>query len=171
MTVWLALDIGERRIGMATGSDQARLARPVAIITRRSKREDFAAISRTIAAVEATHLLVGLPFNMDGSEGLQATRVRNFVRHLQREIPLPVEYWDERLSSFAADEILNAVDHRRRRSRGHLGAHNDDVAAAIILQSYFDERRLQAQTAPADCDPIRDDTALAAGTLGPPGAC
>ncbi len=153
MTVWLALDIGERRIGMATGNDQALLARPVAIIPRRSKREDFAAISRTVAAVEATHLLVGLPFNMDGSEGFQATRVRNFVRHLQRQIPLPVEFWDERLSSFAADEILHEIvpkrtwDHRRRRSQVHLGAHNDDVAAAIILQSYFDDRRLRLQTA------------------------
>ena len=135
MTVYLALDIGERRIGVATGNDQARLARPVAIIARRSKREDFAAISRTIAAVEATHVLVGLPFNMDGSEGFQATRVRNFVRHLQRQLPLPVEFWDERLSSFAADEILHEIDQRRRRP------HNDDVAAATILQSYFDDLR------------------------------
>ena len=133
MTVWLALDIGERRIGMATGSDQARLARPVAIMTRRSKREDFAAIARAAAAVEATHLLIGLPFNMDGSEGLQVARVRNFVRHLQRQVPLPVAFWDERLSSFAADEILLEIDRRRRRP------HNDDVAAATILQSYFDE--------------------------------
>ena len=154
MTVWLALDIGERRIGMATGNDQARLARPVAIITRRSKREDFAAISRTVAAVEATHVLVGLPFNMDGSEGFQATRVRNFVRHLQRQLPLPVEFWDERLSSFAADEILHEIEQRRRRP------HNDDVAAATILQSYFDDRR--------SGDLMRDGGALPPSTLGPP---
>ena len=155
MTVWLALDIGERRIGMATGNDQARLARPVAIITRRSKREDFAAISRTVAAVEATHVLVGLPFNMDGSEGLQATRVRNFVRHLQRQVPLPVEFWDERLSSFAADEILHEIDQRRRRP------HNDDVAAATILQSYFDDRR---------SGDLMPDGAAPPSTLGPPTA-
>jgi len=156
VTVYLALDIGERRIGVATGNDQARLARPVAIIARRSKREDFAAISRTVAAVEATHVLVGLPFNMDGSEGLQATRVRNFVRHLQRQIPLPVEFWDERLSSFAADEILHEIDQRRRRP------HNDDVAAATILQSYFDDRR--------SGDLMRDGAAPPPSTLGPPSA-
>jgi len=126
----------------------------VAIITRRSKREDFAAISRTVAAVEATHVLVGLPFNMDGSEGLQATRVRNFVRHLQRQIPLPVEFWDERLSSFAADEILHEIDQRRRRP------HNDDVAAATILQSYFDDRR--------SGDLMRDGAAPPPSKLGPP---
>ena len=160
MTVWLALDIGERRIGMATGNDQARLARPVAIITRRSKREDFAAISRTVAAVEATHVLVGLPFNMDGSEGFQATRVRNFVRHLQRQLPLPAEFWDERLSSFAADEILHEIDQRRRRSQVRLGAHNDDVAAATILQSYFDDLR--------SGDLMRDGAAPPPSKLGPP---
>lgn len=142
MSVWLALDIGDRRIGMATGNDQARLVRPLAIITRRSKREDFEAISRTAAAVEATRLLVGLPLNMDGSEGAQAVRVRNYVRHLQRQISLPVEFCDERLSSFAADEILREIDPNRRR-QGHVGSHNDDVAAAVILQSYFDERLLR----------------------------
>ncbi len=134
MITWLALDVGERRIGVAAGSDSAGLARPVAIIMRRSKREDNAALARLAAQVDATHLLVGLPYNMDGSEGFQAQRVRNFVRHLQRQLPLPVVFWDERLSSFAADEILQQIDQGRRRP------HNDDVAAATILQSFFDER-------------------------------
>ncbi|NOX60898.1 MAG: Holliday junction resolvase RuvX [Chloroflexi bacterium] len=130
MTIWLALDIGDARIGLATGSNESRLARPLAILRRRSKREDFEAIARFAAQVGADALLVGLPYNMDGSEGPQARRVRNYVRKLQRAIDLPITFWDERLSSFEADQLLSQKKRRRK--------HNDDIAAAFILQSYFD---------------------------------
>ncbi len=132
MPTWLALDIGERRIGLAAGSEEACLARPVGIITRRTKREEFAAIARTAADCHADRLLVGLPYNMDGSEGAQAKRVRNYVRQLEKHLALPVRYWDERLSSFIADEIIAELGRRRHPQ-------NDAVAAAMILQSYFDE--------------------------------
>lgn len=132
MPTWLALDIGERRIGLAAGSDEACLARPLAIITRRTKREEFAAIARTAAECDADRLLVGLPYNMDGSEGPQAKRVRNYVRQMERQVDLPVRYWDERLSSFAADEIIAELGRRRHPQ-------NDAIAAAMILQSFFDE--------------------------------
>lgn len=133
MPTWLALDIGERRIGLATGSDEARLARPVGIVTRRGKREEFVAIAQAAASAHADRLLVGLPYNMDGSEGPQAKRVRNYVRQMERHVPLPVTFWDERLSSFAADEIIAELGSRRRHP------HNDAIAAATILQSYFDQ--------------------------------
>lgn len=131
MPIWLALDIGERRIGLAAGSDDARLARPLGIITRRVKREEFAAIARIAAENQADRLLVGLPYNMDGSEGPQAKRIRNYVRLMERAMPLPIHFWDERLSSFAADEIIGELGRRRH-------PHNDAIAAALILQSYFD---------------------------------
>lgn len=131
MSVWLALDIGERRIGLAVGSDDARLARPLGIITRRTKREEFAAIARIAAENQAERLLVGLPYNMDGSEGPQAKRIRNYVRLLERQVSLPISFWDERLSSFAADEIIAELGRRRH-------PHNDAIAAATILQSFFD---------------------------------
>ncbi len=133
MTTWLALDIGEARIGLAAGSDESRLARPLAILRRRSKREDFDAIARYAQEIGADALLVGLPYNMDGTEGPQARRVRNYVRKLQRVIDLPVTFWDERLSSFEADQLL--AQRKRRRQK-----HNDDIAAAFILQSYFDQQ-------------------------------
>ena len=139
MLTWLALDIGDRRIGLATGNDQAWLARPHSILTRRSKREDFAAIARIVEEVGAERLLVGLPYNMDGSEGPQAKRVRNYTTKLQRQLALPVTFWDERLSSFEADQII-IHSGKRRRSK-----HNDDIAAATILQSYLDHLRLQAR--------------------------
>lgn len=131
MPIWLALDIGERRIGLAAGSDDARLARPLGIITRRVKREEFAAVARIAAENQADRLLVGLPYNMDGSEGPQAKRIRNYVRLMERAMPLPIHFWDERLSSFAADEIIGELGRRRH-------PHNDAIAAALILQSYFD---------------------------------
>lgn len=131
MPIWLALDIGERRIGLAAGSDDARLARPLGIITRRVKREEFAAIARIAAESQADRLLVGLPYNMDGSEGPQAKRIRNYVRLMERAMPLPIHFWDERLSSFAADEIIGELGRRRH-------PHNDAIAAALILQSFFD---------------------------------
>ncbi len=135
MTTWLALDIGERRIGLAAGSDEAGLARPAGIITRHRKSEEFAAIVRAAAETSAERLLVGLPYNMDGSEGAQAKRVRNYIRALLRQVAFPVVFWDERLSSFEADAIVAELGGRRRHP------HNDAIAAATILQAYFDARR------------------------------
>jgi len=140
MTTWLALDIGDRRIGLATGNDQAWLARPHSILTRRSKREDFDAIARIAEELGADHLLAGLPYNMDGSEGPQAKKVRNYANKLQRQIALPITFWDERLSSFEADQIIRQSGKRRRNK------HNDDIAAATFLQSYLDHQRRTAQT-------------------------
>lgn len=135
MTTWLALDIGDKRIGLAVGNDAARLARPHSILQRSSKRADFAAIARVIAEEQVDALLVGLPYNMDGSEGPQAKTVRNYVRHLSRHISLPITFVDERLSSFAADEIIR---QNRPRKPGGPKVHNDDVAAAVFLQAYLD---------------------------------
>lgn len=129
MTTWLALDFGERRIGVAAGSDETRLARPLTVLTRRSRREDFAAIARLAAEVGAERILVGLPYRMDGSEGPQAQRVRRFARDLEHRLGLPVVLWDERLSSFEAEQIAAEVGRRRR--------HHDDIAAVLILESYF----------------------------------
>jgi len=141
MTTWLALDIGDRRIGLAVGNDQAGLARPRGILTRRSRREDFETIARAMQEVGADALLVGLPLNMDGSEGLQARKVRNYIRKLQQQLSSPIIFWDERLSSFVADQIIRQ-NKRRRGSK-----HNDDIAAAAILQSYLDHLRAERASA------------------------
>ena len=135
MTTWLALDIGDRRIGLAIGNDQAWLAQPHSILTRRSKREDFDAIARIVEELGVDQLLTGLPYNMDGSEGPQAKSVRKYATKLRSRIELPMTFWDERLSSFEADQIISQ-SNKRRRSK-----HNDDVAAASFLQSYLNHMR------------------------------
>jgi len=123
----LALDVGERRTGVAIGE---RLARPLGVINRRSKAEDFAAIGRLVREHGAGCLVIGLPLNMDGTEGFQAKRVRRYADRLRtalRDEGLRVElvFWDERLSTERAVEIG--------------GKHQvDAIAAAVILQSYLD---------------------------------
>lgn len=137
MTTWLALDVGDKRIGLAVGNDTARLARPHSILQRQSKRADFIAIARVVQEVGADRLLVGLPYNMDGSEGPQAHRVRNYARQLQASLSLPLDFVDERLSSFAADEI---IQQNRPRKSSSKKVHNDDIAAAVFLQAFLDQQ-------------------------------
>jgi len=112
------------------------LARPLTIINRRSRREDFAAIARLVEEQQATAVVVGYPLNMDGSIGPQARQVSRYAAALQQALSVPVILWDERLSSEEAAERLRAVAKSRRRRRKHL----DDVAAAVILQEYLDAR-------------------------------
>ena len=142
MTTWLALDVGDKRVGLATGNDTVWLAQPHGILHRRSKREDFTALAELARRVAADRFLIGLPYNMDGSEGPQARRVRNYARHLAHDIPLPITFWDERLSSFEAD-ALHAEIGGSRKGRSY----NDDVAAAFILQSYLDHLRRNSAVA------------------------
>ena len=130
----LALDVGERRVGVAVSDPMGCLARPLTIISRRSKREDFATIARLVEEQQATVVVVGYPLNMDGSVGPQARRVARYAAALRRVLPVPVFLWDERLSSEEAAERLRAAAGGRRRRRKHL----DDAAAAVILQEYLD---------------------------------
>ena len=136
MTTWLALDIGDKRIGLAAGNDNARLARPLRVLVRRSKNEDFEAIARVVQEVGADELLVGLPLNMDGSEGPQAKRTRKYAERLRRRLNMPLRFHDERLTSFMADQILAQKPRKKDRRQP-----NDAIAAAAILQSFLDAER------------------------------
>ncbi len=136
MTTWLALDIGDKRIGLAAGNDNARLARPLRVLVRRSKNEDFEAIARAAQEVGADELLVGLPLNMDGSEGPQAKRTRKYAERLRRRLNMPLRFHDERLTSFMADQILAQKPRKKDRRQP-----NDAIAAAAILQSFLDAAR------------------------------
>lgn len=139
MTTWLALDIGEKRIGLAVGNDAARLARPLRVLTRRSKNEDFEAIARAMQEVGANELLAGLPLNMDGSEGPQAKSVRKYAERLRRRLQVPLRFHDERLTSFIADQILAGRSTQKARRQP-----NDAIAAAAILQSFLDQLLIDA---------------------------
>ncbi len=130
----LALDIGEKRIGVAVGDETGTLARPLTTITRASKRQDFERIAKLAAEHSAERVIAGYPRSLSGDEGPQAQRVRRYVEALAATLPVPVELWDERFSTVEATDRLHEAKRRRFRDRGQL----DAAAAAIILQDYLD---------------------------------
>lgn len=134
----LALDIGERRTGVAVGEV---LARPLTTLQRRSKAQDFAAIADLVRAYQVDTLVVGLPLNMDGSTGFQAQRVARYTERMKEaltDMGLRIELvlWDERLTTEQADETIREIGRPPTDRRRVI----DAVAAAIILQSYLDHR-------------------------------
>ncbi len=133
----LALDLGERRIGVAVSDPTATLARPVTTIVRRSREADFQAIARFIEEYSIERVVIGLPLSLNGTEGPQARQVRRYTARLAHTIDVPFEFWDERYSSSAAVEILKGKHRRRRQQRERI----DATAAAVILQSYLDARK------------------------------
>jgi putative holliday junction resolvase len=141
----LALDVGEARIGVATCDPLGLTVRPVTVIQRKSRREDFDRLAALIRQEGVETILCGLPLNMDGSEGPQAATTRKWagklvqaLKHILGSAP-PLLFWDERLSSFAADEILEESARGKKKRIGQ-----DAVAAAVILQDYLDAQRRNA---------------------------
>jgi putative Holliday junction resolvase len=135
----MALDYGERSVGVAI-SDELRLTvRPLTTI-RREKRRSALVIERVRELVvenEIATLVVGLPLNMDGSRGAAAARVESFISDLRRNISIPIVTVDERLTSREADRILREMGAGLRERR----ARSDEYAASVILQDYIDEQR------------------------------
>ncbi|MBN1641900.1 MAG: Holliday junction resolvase RuvX [Anaerolineae bacterium] len=134
----LALDIGEKRTGVAIGEV---LARPLATLRRRSKVQDFEAIGQLVRQHGVDTVVVGLPLNMDGSQGFQAQKVARYAALLEQaldEMGLSVQVvlWDERLSTDAAQRALAEIG-----SGAAVRGRVDQVAAALILQSYLDRMR------------------------------
>ena len=129
---YLALDLGDRRIGVAVSDTLGIVARPVEVFERASRKEDFAYIGALIKAYEVDSLICGLPLNMDGTEGPQAEWVRDYSGALADTLSIPVLLWDERLTTEDAKEILHAQG--KPIEKDWL----DAVAAAVILQNYLD---------------------------------
>ena len=149
---WIGIDYGTRHIGLATADPGAVIASPTTTLSASGNApEDARRILEWAAQNDASGLVVGLPLNMDGSEGPQARLSREFARQLERLGPWPVRLWDERLSSFQADQVLDAAQVRRSR-RKRL---RDALAAQFILQSFLDARR--AEQSPGSQDPPAED--------------
>ncbi|MGR3467307.1 MAG: Holliday junction resolvase RuvX [Shimia sp.] len=126
----LALDLGTKTIGVA-GSDAFRtVATPIETIRRKKFRDDAARLVTLAKDREAKALVLGLPRNMDGSEGPRAQSTRAFARNLAVPLPLPILLWDERLSTVAAERALLEADTSRRKRAQVI----DHVAASYILQ-------------------------------------
>jgi putative holliday junction resolvase len=137
----LGLDFGERRIGVALAETGGTTARPLTIIVRESRDRDLARLKQIVEGFGVEVVVVGLPLNMDGTSGQAVRRARRFANQVQHQLGLRVELWDERLTTWEADQqMLEAglTPERRRELR-------DAVAAALILQDYLQSREGQVE--------------------------
>jgi putative Holliday junction resolvase len=130
----LGLDLGTKTIGVAISDLGRRMASPLVLIRRRKFTLDAAELRALVEKHGAAAIVIGLPLNMDGSEGPRAQSTRAFVRNLLPLVAVPVVYWDERLSTVAVTRTLIEADVSRRR-RGELV---DKMAASFILQGALD---------------------------------
>jgi putative Holliday junction resolvase len=131
---YLCIDPGGRRTGLAVGSDTVGLATPVDVITTASPGERLRLLAQAVREHEPDALVLGLPLNMDGTEGPSAKAVRALAAELGGRVNLPVHLVDERLSSYAAEQKLN----RTGLTHGQKKARRDAIAAAAILQQFLD---------------------------------
>ena len=133
----LGIDLGKKRIGVAVSDRSGTIASPLTVVHRgRSQREDHLAIAALVRDEEAEMIVVGLPLNMDGTEGSSAKSARSEVERMTTVVGVPVVLHDERRTTVQADKVLidRNVGARDRR------AEVDKVAAAFILQSWLDAR-------------------------------
>jgi putative Holliday junction resolvase len=128
-----ALDVGDARIGVAVCDELELTVRGAGIVRRVGGQRDLNAVAALLAPLEPERVVVGLPLNMDGSEGPQAAKVRAFGQRLAAHLALPVEFWDERLTTVEAEQTLRNAGLSRARRRDLI----DQEAAAVILESYL----------------------------------
>lgn len=133
----LGLDVGRRRVGVAVSDPTGLIATPVEVIEVRSLKGAIRRVLEICREQQAELIVVGLPVSLGGELGPQAREVLQFVEALRRRSPVPVETWDERLSTVGAARLLQAGGHDSRSMRGRL----DAAAAAFMLQGYLDSRR------------------------------
>ena len=130
----MALDLGEKRIGIALSDPTRTIAAPYAVIGRKSRAEDVARYAQLIAERKVTLLVIGLPITLAGEEGQRAAWVRNYAATLAEQLPVPILFHDESLTTIEAETSLRAQGKRGRKVKEQV----DAVAAAIILQSWLD---------------------------------
>jgi putative pre-16S rRNA nuclease len=131
---FLALDVGARRIGVAVGGVQVRLATPLGVIQRGKLENDAASINRFTEEYSASRIVIGLPLELDGSIGLQAKQVLDYASRLAPLLQQPYEFFDERYSTAEALSRRRAAGLTDKRGRATI----DAAAAAVILQDYLD---------------------------------
>jgi len=134
----MGLDVGDKNIGVALSDTMGWTAQGLKVVPRKGNPEVDIEVLKELASKYAVgKLVVGLPRNMDGSVGRQGNKVLQFVGEIKKRLKLPVELWDERLTTVAAEKILLQADMSRTRRRQVI----DKIAAAIILQGYLDANK------------------------------
>ena len=132
----LALDVGDKRIGVAISDPSQVLARSLKVIQRGSRQEDFAAVARLVEEYEVEKVVVGYPLSLGGKAHAQAEKVERYATGLAESLTVPMLLWDERFSTVTAERLMREVGLRGKKRREGI----DAVAAAVILQDYLDSR-------------------------------
>lgn len=146
---FMGLDVGKARIGVAVSDENALIARGIATLRRKSRSQDFEALARLVRENEVRHVVVGNPINMDGTVGRESVRMGRFAERLQAVVSVEVSLWDERLSSFAAEQwLIERGDHWSKRKK-----EIDQLSAVVILQDFLDFHNL---TSPVEQAPAAD---------------
>jgi putative Holliday junction resolvase len=139
---YLAIDYGKRRTGLAVCDAEETMAFPLDVLEGQTNL--VRRIEQTIESEHIDAVVLGLPLNMDGSQGPQAKQVLAFAEQLKQHTRIPIHLQDERLSSFAAEEKLQEMGLSKAKQRERL----DAVAAAEILQAFLDERKRGSDSPP-----------------------
>ncbi len=134
---WLGIDLGEKRIGVSLSDGLKIAAQPLLVFERTSRKADFAQFEKITKEHGVGRLVVGLPVQMDGTEGAMAKWARDYGAALGEALSLPVVWQDESLTSEMAAGAMAEAGYSRKKMKGKL----DAVAAALILQSYMDEQQ------------------------------
>ena len=132
----MALDVGKVRIGVALSDGLGLTAQPLLTIWRKTRGEDLRSLLRLIRKHEVTEIIVGNPLHMSGDVSPWAAKVQEFATDLRERCGLPVQLWDERLSSMAAHEILDEAGHDKRGRKFVI----DQVAAVVILRDWMESQ-------------------------------
>ena len=135
----MALDVGERRIGVALSDILGITAQPLMTYNRadNNQKADILGLCELIKKHEVEKLVVGLPKNMNNTIGFKAEEVQNFIKALQKEIDIPIEWVDERLTTVSAERTLLEADVSRKKRKKVI----DMMAAVLILQTYLESRQ------------------------------
>ncbi len=133
----LSLDVGEKKIGIAISDALGITAQPLQTIRRDGQNSYLRLLQAVIAEKNVTKVIVGLPLNMNGTEGRVARGIYEFVDRLRENVSVPVQLWDERLTTMEAERILLQADVSRKRRKKA----DDAIAAQLILQSYLNSHR------------------------------
>jgi len=132
----MGLDVGSKTVGVAVSDELGFSAHPVTTVRRTNLRADLHALQRIITEQEVAKVIVGLPLNMNGSEGHRAIESRKLGDALGEHATIPILYWDERLTSVAAEKSLIEADVSRKKRKEVI----DQVAACLILQGWLDSQ-------------------------------
>lgn len=138
----MGLDFGSKTVGVAISDTLLLTAQGIEIIRRKEEnklRQTLARIEALIVEYEVEEIVLGLPKNMNATEGVRVALTQEFKEKLERRTGLPVILWDERLTTVAADKIMMEAGIRREHRKEHV----DRIAAALILQGYLDRRNMR----------------------------